>query len=128
MDEDDVFMAKLVIGYVIFLGLFGFLLYWFLIRKKVDPDPDPTPDPDVPPPPQCSFEGQDTFNQKIVDAKGVLVLPDTQVDCSNCATYTYKDKDGCVPLGFDSTQIANVCQAGFRNATGNWSVPPPKKC
>jgi hypothetical protein len=126
VDEDDLFVAKLIIGSLLALGLFGFLVYWFFVR-----DPGPTPDPDVPPPqppPQCSFEGQDTFNQKIVDAKGNLVLPDTLVDCSNCASYTYKDKDGCVPLGYDSTQVAAVCQAGFRNATGNWSVPPSKKC
>lgn len=125
-EDEDYFVVKLIIGSVMFLSLFAFLVYWFWIR---DPgEPDPTPDQPEDSSPQCSFEGQDVFNQKIIDATGNVVAPNTLVDCSNCAAYTYKDDDGCVPMGYDSTQVAAVCQAGFRNSTGNWSVPPSKKC
>ena len=121
MDEFDV---KLAIGLILFFGLFGFLVYWLGIRTPDDDDPGPEPDTSL----QCSFEGSDVFNSRIVDSTGNVVTSDATVDCTSCASYRFKDDQGCVPLGYDETQQVPVCQAGFRNVTGNWGVPPPKKC
>ena len=104
--------------------LIGFLVYWFSSgrerhRKKRGDDNEAM---------MCSFEGEDLFNKRVYTKSGTLVLPDTQDVCSNCVQYVFKDPDGCVPLGYDETQNEPVCIAGFRNASGNWSVPPAKKC
>ena len=119
-------MVLLLIGMLMVVSLIVFLAYWFGTgqhSKRPEPDPEPEAEPLM-----CSFEGEDVFNEKVYSTSGTLVLPGFQDACSNCVQYVYKDSDGCVPLGYDETQGEPVCIAGFRNVTGNWSVPPAKKC
>jgi hypothetical protein len=118
-------MALILIGLLMVVSLIIFLVYWFGTGQHSKQPPDPEPET---PPLMCSFEGEDVFNEKVYSTSGTLVVPGFQDACSNCVQYVYKDSDGCVPLGYDETQGEPVCIAGFRNVTGNWSVPPAKTC
>ena len=117
-------MALLLIGMLMIVALILFLAYWFGTgQHSKQPDPEPETEPLM-----CSFEGEDVFNERVYSSSGTLVVPGFQDACSNCVQYVYKDSSGCVPLGYDETQGEPVCIAGFRNMTGNWSVPPAKTC
>ena len=111
-----------LLGLLMIVSLVLFLVFWFW---SGNPEPGP-PEPPEAPPLMCSFDGSDLFNKRIYTATGTLVVEDVRDTCSNCSQYVYRDQDGCILLGYDES--APVCIAGFRNATGNWSVPPPKTC
>ncbi len=98
--------------------LIALLVYWFVFRNP--PAPATTG-------PMCSFEGEDLFNKNVY-LNGTLVTTSDQVPCSNCNQYVFRDADGCIPMGYDDVLNEPVCQVGFRNTLGNWSVPLPKKC
>lgn len=114
-----------LVGLLMIVSLILFLVFWFW---SGNPDPGQNPEPPEAQPLMCSFDGSDLFNKRIYTATGTLVVEDVKDACSNCSQYVYRDQDGCTPLGYDESQNVPVCIAGFRNATGNWSVPPPKKC
>lgn len=119
------FILFVIIVTVVLLAL-AFYLY--------KPDPPPAvPQKELPEPiagtqGMCTFEGEDIFNNKIHDYNGTLVKPDTNVPCSNCNQYVFKDSDGCISLGYDKRFGSGVCTAGFLNSSGNWGIPVPKKC
>jgi hypothetical protein len=119
-------LVVLVILVLIVLAVAGY----FLMRPTKKPEPkEPTgrPDPDTSAKGTCSFEGEDVYNKKVFSYNGDLVQPKTQVDCSQCNQYVVKQDNGCLPMGYDSFE-GDVCVAGFRNAQGNWGLPPITKC
>lgn len=54
----------------------------------------------------CKFEGEDLFNKKIYkwsDGTHIVKNP-TNLPCSECNQYIFKDKNECVPYIFDSSE------------------------
>ncbi len=112
--QDDWYYFKIAFAIVLVLGLAGFLVYWFAIRK---PPPPPGPPPAPPPVDMCSFEGEDLLGNHVYSSvDGTLFTgdSDTQVPCSNCNQYVYKTTEDqrCVPMSYSERQ-GKVCMAGL---------------
>jgi hypothetical protein len=113
--EDDWYHVKIIMGILLILGLMGFLVYWFFIRKDEPPKPRRHHHHDAGP--ACSFEGEDLFKSRVYTLNGTLITgdSDTTVPCSNCGQYVYRTGDPgserCVPMSYSSKQ-GKVCVAG----------------
>ena len=53
--------------------------------------------------PQCELEGEDVFNEHVLDNNAAIVPDNTSIDCDTCNTHVYKDIGGtCYPYAYDT--------------------------
>ena len=91
---------KFVLLIILALGSIGLLAYLMLLP----PPPPPVIIPAViQAKPQCEFEGEDVFNQHLLDKDAAIVPNNTTIDCDLCNTHVYKDTKGkCYPYAYDT--------------------------
>lgn len=75
----------------------------------------------------CSFEGEDLYNKHVISENDASIVDiDTQVPCTSCDQYVYKDDEGKCSSFQYSGKKGKICMASFDSVSCPVKTPHQK--